>query len=448
MAKFIVTATADFAGYTEGQKLSKPGDIAAYFRAMLNEGRTDGETTLTDAQIIATVMSISGDDGDTEVERVEALETLEQGDNSDDDADADGDADDDATDNNTALGEDNVPAERSSDVETEAKRSAEPFASDVEMQNHIRETIAAGRKVKMGPLVVMIDYRRVLPDVNQRLALPFPGTSWKERKPGDNTPVDKRRILVRGKNGLKPTTVSTYDLMFAAMPAGRELQTSIDLIDNRKVAGKANQYTGWKDHDADGERDTLVGDRTQGRTLLKRAVKLDRQLLACLPLDTEQGVKVSWKQDTKGVPANTRYGIVIKDNRDGTASRYSIDQFLGFNVAKALDPQAVANAGGIFEALVQSGGETGEPETPQIAAMDSDMFMAEAGMMASYLTIADNRAIVRKRFYADTDEGRAFMQSIVDFHDEVHEWCNDPVIRQRYAKVTGEVNKGKPAKAA
>lgn len=443
MAKFGITATADFAGFKEGQKLSKPGDIANYFRTMLDQDASDDDkSTLTDAQIIAAVMSISGDDEDAEGERLDALHAL-----TDDDTDASGDDDTDDTtdDDDKTPGEDAVPAERSSDVETEAKRSAEPLAEDEAMQTHIRETIAAGRKVKMGPLVVMMDFRRVLPDVNQRLALPFPGTSWKNRKPGDNTPVDKRRILTRGAKGLKPTTVSTYDLMFGAMPAGRELQVNIDLIDNRKVAGKANQYTGWKDHDADGERDSLIGDRTQGRTLLKRAVKLDRQFLACLPLDTETGVKVSWKQDTKGAPANTRYGIVIKDNRDGTASRYSIDQFLGFNVAQALDPVNVANKGGVFEALVQSGGETGEPETPAIAAMDVDMFMAEAGMMASYLTVADNRALVRRRMYQDNDDGRAFMQSIVDFHDEVHEWCNDPIIRQRYAKVTGEVKSKKVA---
>lgn len=435
--------------FKEGQVLTKPSDMVAYHRALLDFEAPGTSKPLTDEQILAVINAHKADNADAETARNEALEEMLTAGDGNDTATNDDNADDkagDTGDGKDKVSDDTIPAERQNDVERDAKNAASAMAGDEAMQEHIREVIKAGRTVKMGPLVVMLDLRRIYPDQAVRSAWPKPGSSWKTRPPGSNEPVDKRRILVRGKNGLKPKTVSTYDLMFAAMPVGHDLEQRITAIDQReanKAAGKPYlQVAGWKDFDYDAARDTLVGDRTQGRTLLKRAVKLDRQLIAALELRVPKdkldengrgnGVIVDWKKNKAGSPEDTRYGILVTDQRDGTSTRLSIDQFLGLSVAEAMDPANVAAKGGVFDAFIQSGGGEQEPETPTTTSLDSDAVVAEMGLIASWLTIEENRTTFKKRFKENAD----FMVSVIEFHDEVHELCNNPDTRKRYATVT------------
>jgi hypothetical protein len=65
--------TGDIDSFKQNQVLTDPKEIASYYRTIANEG-ADNPTSLTDAQILAIVSSIEGDDEDSEVERVQLIE--------------------------------------------------------------------------------------------------------------------------------------------------------------------------------------------------------------------------------------------------------------------------------------------------------------------------------------------------------------------------------------
>lgn len=67
------TVTGNIGSYVQGQVVINDADVAAYYRAVLNEG-ADRESTLTDEQILKVVHEIDGDSEDAEVERIEKLE--------------------------------------------------------------------------------------------------------------------------------------------------------------------------------------------------------------------------------------------------------------------------------------------------------------------------------------------------------------------------------------
>lgn len=435
MSKFVVTATADFAGFTEGQKLSTPGEIASYHRALVNMERDTAEhTTLTDVQIVACVMSVQGDNAEAESKRLEALEALE------DASDLDAMDDADKTDAVPAKGDD-VPAEKESEVKAEAIRAAHKGAGSDVLQSEFSALIAAGKKLKQGPLSLLLILQKVYTSEDMA-SWPRPGTSWRTRAPGSNEVVDKRRIFVTTKNGRKPSTVGFYDLMFRAMPVGKALSDKIEAIDDAEA--KRNEWLKEKPHDRAAERKSAVGDQTQGRSLLRRAVRLGLQFQACEGL---QGITVYWAKDKNGTPKDTRYPIMIRDDAgDGSASPFSIDQFLGFDPSYAKDAGNVAKEGGVYEALVASGG-SGEPETPtNNAPMDIELFIAETGMMCGYHEEVEHGATIRKQLLKKDEHGkRAFLVSYVELHDAMHEYASDPEIRKAYQQEVGTVTKSSKA---
>lgn len=445
MAK--VTVSADYAGFAAGKVLTSDADVCTYYRALIDEGEDEKRAgNLSDEQIIAVVNTVGGDgDDDEQIEALGMLVRMAKGsaasrDNDDAETEADGEDDaDDKTDETAPAVADEVSAAtgRLSVEEKEAETLAAAMAGDAELNKHFREIIAAGDTIKIGPSILVLDVRRLYPNDQQRMGWPIVGSSWKLRPKGSTTPVDKRRVLKPTSKGLKPTTVSWYDLLFGFTEYGAELQNKIDMVGRYKTdreANKPNPYSKLKPHDANAEHDHLVAQRTQARTAFKRAVKLDRKLLECGDLrQPGRGVVVS--VDTSKSP---RYPIVILDQVDNTAERFSIDKFLGMNPDVAKDPKVVATKGGVFQALVTSGGEDGnEPDTPSEDAMDIEMFMASTGMLASFIGNNDQLNLVKKRLREDDH----FLASMTDLHDEIHSIVNEPKNRARYAKVAAEDKK-------
>lgn len=69
-----VTVTGNIGLFTKGQVLTDKNTICEYYRTILSEGAEE-PVEVSDQQILATIEEIPGDDEDTEIERIQSLET-------------------------------------------------------------------------------------------------------------------------------------------------------------------------------------------------------------------------------------------------------------------------------------------------------------------------------------------------------------------------------------
>lgn len=437
--------TSDAFGFKDKLRLRKPESIAKYLRAVASFDRSP--ITLADDALMQVVEAVNIEgmsDDDIEIARVEAIinaqDKLDGGDNEtvDEEATEDETVEEEAEEIDTGTtGGNEIPlpaAVKVESIDTEAAAFIADAAASKEFNDELNSDIAAGDRVKMAPLNMLLVLRKVY---GAKLdTAPMPGTKAGDPDLGNRLP-DKRRTVTKKKNGgFTDKWISIYDKMFDHLPKGKEINSELKLIDESET--KANKYTGKAIY-RENEAKTLRSQRTAGITLVRQSIALHLMLYE---VNNLPGIKAEYLADKdKVTPRNSRFPIWVRDPSDPELSEtLAITSFLALDPAKAKDAENVKKKGGVYKALITSGARgTSDDESGSNKLPPFDIDIAEEAV-ASFVTFMSdrvNRAAILKRLNEKDSDG--FRRSMVELHVETKPY---------YDKFSGWYRKVEEAEAA
>lgn len=369
LATLKLKALSDVGAYKINTPLTKPGNVAKYYRDVANDG-ADRPIALTNDAIVATVLTVDGNDEDAQDERVRLLLKADGQVQDEPEEPAD-----DATDEPTEPADDtaNEPERPVENANAISKWSAEliaPTMDDATFNDTMANGIAADKTLKMAPLNLMASMRKTFGD--KLNGFPVPGTKSGDKECGNN-PADKRRTMVKKKDGgFREKYVSSIDAMFDATREGKALNITLQQIASADDPAR-KQGNPWSARNAMDRAQAAQDARTDvttGRGMLRKAIALHLHLHKCDSLPDVQvyyrEVPIDVADKAKGnKPRSTRYPIVVKDKTDEeNVNYYSITQFLGLDPDEARDPAKLKeHNGSVWATLCASGGRG--PATPE-----------------------------------------------------------------------------------
>lgn len=445
MANTTLKALSDRGIFKVNMPLTKTANIAAYYRDVTNDG-AEKPIALANEAIVAIVKTVAGNDQAAEDERV-ALMLKADGQGEPDEADAsepaepDADADDNGEPEVEGEKKQEAPVEKADAIQKEANAFILRAVGDTEFNTVLHNAIEADKQQKVAPLYAMARLRLIYgDDLN---GAPVPGTKTGDKECGNN-PADKRRTMVKKKDGTyRESWVSVIDKMADALPDSVAAKAVIKAIDDASSPGVKNDWTVKNMIDRKQARQDASAVLTLNRGMLRKAIALHLHFRACESLPN---VEVSYKEVyRKGVdlktataadklPRSTRYPIVIKDKTDSdNVNTYAITQFLGLDPNEARDAKRVQECGGVWQALLMSGGRG--PEDPALASHITTVAQFEeyAAEVKAWLDKREYVALLQKELAKGDDGSKAFIKTLGDLYLELK-----PIYDQ-FQKVHGEM---------